>query len=74
MSCELEGVVLAVGEAIPAEGVVVVVASEEDAARAGEGDGGDATEDLVVTEAVDLVIAPEVEEAAAATEERKATS
>jgi hypothetical protein len=64
VSCELEGVVLAGGEAVPAEGIVVVVTGEEEAAGPRECDGGDTAQDLVVSEAVNLVVATEVEEAA----------
>ena len=64
MSGELERVAPSGAEAVPSEGVVVVVPREQEASGPGEGDGGDAAENLLVSEDVHLVVAAEVKEAA----------
>mmetsp|Transcript_100683 Transcript_100683/g.280479 ORF Transcript_100683/g.280479 Transcript_100683/m.280479 type:complete len:238 (-) Transcript_100683:649-1362(-) len=53
-------------ERVPGVAVVVVVAGEEQAARGREGDRGDATQDLVILELVELRVAAHVEQTAGA--------
>ena len=51
-------------ESIPDVARPVVVTAEEDAARNGERDGGNTTQDVVMREGVKLAVSADVEEAA----------